>query len=429
MNCAWTARRAATGERMSGLVIRDANLLDCAGAGLQDDVDVEVRDGIISKIRPAGLPSPLPAVDGTGTTLMPGLTDAHVHMALVSPGGGHGDDSYITQVLMVKEVIERTLMEGFTTVRDAGGLEPEYARAAAAGKITGPRILPSGSVLSQTGGHGDLRAHHQAVHGAKDIPGLISPPQVVDGVTEVRKAAREQLRRGATQIKVFASGGVLSPTDPFDSLQFAPDELRAAVEVARSWHTYVLAHCHTSESMQNALDAGVRSIEHATVLDEPTARRIREEGAFAVVTLLVLAELLDDPAGAGLSDAQLGKLRTVEREVGDSIRRMREARLKMGSGSDIVGPVQSRRAREIVLKAEHIGPLQAILTATRTNAELFGLADRIGTVEEGKEADLILVAGDPLQNIGSLAQPERVTTVIKGGTVVKDLENRAAAPG
>lgn len=411
---------------MSGLIIRDAALLDCAGGEMRDKTDVEVRDGIISKIGPAGLPSPLPAADGAGTTLMPGLTDAHVHMALVGRDGGHGDHPYITQALMTKDVIERTLREGFTTVRDAGGLEPEYARAVASGRICGPRILPSGSPLSQTGGHGDLRAAHHAMHGGPSIPGLIARPLVVDGPTEVRKAAREQLRRGATQIKVFASGGVLSPTDPFDSLQFGPDELRAAVETARSWRTYVLAHCHTSESVRNALDAGVRSIEHATVLDEAAARRIREEGAFAVVTLLVLAELLDDPAGAGLSDAQLGKLRVVEREIGGSIRNMREAGLKMGSGSDIVGPTQSRRGRQIALQAEHVGPRRAILAATRTNAELFGLADRIGTVEEGKEADLILVEGDPLRDINLLAQPKRITMVVKGGTVVKDPDKRAA---
>ena len=406
-------------------VIRGADLLDCTGADPRERVDVMVENGKISRIAAGGGPSALPSIDGGGAVVMPGLTDAHVHMALVSAGGGHGDDPYITHVLMVKDVIERTLMEGFTTVRDAGGLEPEYARAVNAGRLVGPNILPSGSVLSQTGGHGDLRAHHEAVHRGPGIPGLIARPEVVDGVDQVRRAAREQLRRGATQIKVFASGGVLSPTDPFDSVQFGRDELAAAVEVANSWHTYVLAHCHTSESMQNALSAGVRSIEHATILDEPTARMIADRGAFAVVTLMVMAELLDDPEGAGLTPMQIEKLRVVEKEKPASIRQMQAADLKIGSGSDIVGPVQSRRAREIVLKAGYMGSHEAILSATRTNAELFRLSHRIGTVEPGKDADLILVDGNPLEDIGVLARPEKLVMVIKGGAVVKDPEGRA----
>lgn len=413
------------GREAGSFIIRGAVLLDCTGADPREGVDVVVEGGKISRLAPAGGASALPSVDGGGAAVMPGLTDAHVHMALVSAGGSHGDDPYITHVLAVKDVIERTLMEGFTTVRDAGGLEPEYARAVAAGRLTGPNILPSGSVLSQTGGHGDLRAHHEAVHRGPSIPGLIARPEVVDGADQVRKAAREQLRRGATQIKVFASGGVLSPTDPFDSVQFSREELAAAVEVARSWHTYVLAHCHTSEAMQNALAAGVRSIEHATVLDEPTARMIAAQDAFAVVTLMVLAELLDDPEGAGLTPMQIEKLRAVEKEKPASIKQMLAAGLKIGSGSDIVGPVQDRRAREIVLKAAYMGNHAAILSATRTNAELFRLSDRIGTVEPGKDADLILVDGNPLEQIEVLAEPEKVVMVIKGGAVVKDSEGRA----
>ena len=249
---------------------------------------------------------------------------------------------------------------------------------------------------------------------------------MVDGPDEVRRAAREQLRKGATQIKVFASGGVLSPTDPFDSLQFSYEELRAAVDAAADWHTYVLAHCHTSDAIRRALSAGIRSIEHASILDEEAARQLVESEAFAVVTLAVMHDLLESPETAGLTRSQLTKLRAVESEVGRSIEVMEQTGVKVGSGSDIVGPLQDRRGRELANKARFMSPAEAIATATTGNAELFYLADRIGTVEVGKDADLILVEGRPLDEIEILADPDRIVCVIKGGRVFKDIQGRTS---
>ena len=248
----------------------------------------------------------------------------------------------------------------------------------------------------------------------------------MDGVDEVRRAAREQLRKGATQIKVFGSGGVLSPTDPFDSLQFSYEELRAAVEAAADWHTYVLAHCHTSDAIRRALSAGIRSIEHASILDEDAARRIVESDAFAVVTLAVKYDLLADPERAGLTPSQLTKLQAVEAAVGRSIEIMGETGVKVGSGSDIVGPLQDGRGRELPNKAKFMSPAEAIATATTGNAELFYLEDRIGTVEVGKDADLILVEGPPLDEIEVLADPDRIVGVIKGGRIHKDTQGRTS---
>ncbi len=409
---------------MTSLVIRNAELLDGTGADPAGGMDVAVSGTSISAIGRGVGNSPDQVIDASGLTLMPGLTDAHVHMGLVSAAGDIGDLPWIDYVFAVRRIIENTLQEGFTTVRDAGGLDPHWARLVDRGVIDGPRILPSGSVLSQTGGHGDLRHAHHIVHPRGSIPGLSATPEVVDGVDEVRRAAREQLRKGATQIKVFSSGGVLSPTDPFDSLQFSYEELRAAVEAAADWHTYVLAHCHTSDAIRRALSAGVRSIEHASILDEDAARRIVESEAFAVITLAVKYDLLADPEAAGLSPAQLAKLQAVEAEVGRSIEIMGEAGVRVGSGSDIVGPRQDRRGRELLNKAKYMSPAQAIATATTGNAELFHLQDRIGTIEVGKEADLILVEGHPLDEIGVLADPDRIVAVIKGGHVFKDSQGR-----
>jgi len=243
----------------------------------------------------------------------------------------------------------------------------------------------------------------------------------------VRRAAREQLRKGATQVKVFGSGGVLSPTDPFDSLQFSHEELRAAVEAAGDWHTYVLAHCHTSDAIRRALAAGVRSIEHASILDEDAATQIVDSDAFAVVTLAVKYDLLENPERAGLTPSQLSKLQAVESEVGRSIEIMGETGVRVGSGSDIVGPLQDRRGRELPNKARYMGAAEAINTATKVNARIFYMEDRIGTVEVGKEADLILVDGRPLDEIGALADPDRIVAVIKGGRVYKDTEGRCSS--
>jgi len=413
---------------VSDLVIRDVAVLDCTGAQPGPRMDVLVRDGVIDTIRRAGevTANGVRTVDGGGTTLMPGLTDAHVHFAIIGYGGEHGDHPWIEHVLRVAAKIEEALDEGFTTVRDAGGLEPTWARMVADGRLRGPRILPSGSVISQTGGHGDARLAHEAVHGGPSIPGLVAKSEIVDGVDQVRRAAREQLRRGATQVKIFASGGLASPTDPFDSLQFSPDEIAAAVDVARGWNTYVLAHCHTSPAIDRAIAGGVRSIEHATLLEPATAARIAAADAFMVPTLQTIDELIAEPDRFGLTPAKQALAATLYDRMKASVHLAADTGVALGSGSDVIGPDQRRRGREIILKAAILGAEQAIISATRTNARLFRLEDRIGTVEAGKDADLILVAGEPLDDVGLLAEPTCIPVVIKGGEIVKDAEGRAA---
>lgn len=409
------------------LTIRDVAVLDCTGREPAGRTDVTLRGGVIASLRPAGRAPRTGSgqtIDGTGCTLMPGLTDAHVHFALIGPAGDHGTDPWAIHVLRVAQYIETALDEGFTTVRDAGGLEPAWARAVGEGLIRGPRILPSGSVLSQTGGHGDLRTQHEAVHRTGSIPGLVALPEVVDGVDEVRRAAREQLRRGATQVKLLASGGIVSPVDPFESIQFSREEIAAAVEVASNWGTYVMAHCHTSAAIRVAIEAGVRSIEHGSILDSGTADAMAARRTFLVPTLQALEMLAAYPERWNLATEKVARLHDIAHEAGQSVRTADAARVAIGSGSDVVGPWQGRRGEEIALKAQHLGAHNAIISATRTNAQLFGMEERIGTVEEGKEADLILVDGSPLDDVGVLARPECVSVVIKSGVIAKDAEHR-----
>jgi imidazolonepropionase-like amidohydrolase len=414
-----------TNDQPDRAVIRDVALIDATGREPEGRVEVLVEDGRIARIGSVGeVGADTAVIDGAGTTLLPGLTDAHVHFALIGVKGDHGSDHWIAHVLDVSRFIEAALQEGFTTVRDAGGLEPAWAQAISAGKLSGPRILSSGSPLSQTGGHADNRLRHHEHHPGRNIPGLVAGFEVVDGVDEVRRAAREQLRRGATQIKLMASGGVISPTDPLDSLQLSVAEIAVAVEVARSWGTYVMAHCHTTPSVEMALDAGVRSIEHGSILEPETASRIAAEGAFMVPTLQTMESLLAYPDRMGLAPEKIALLDGFAKQAYRSIEIARDAGVKLASGSDVVGPWQGRRGEELVFKARVLGAHEAIISATRTNAELFVLEDEIGTVETGKRADLVLVKGQPLDDIELMAEPDNVVVVLQDGGIVKDSEGR-----
>jgi len=409
---------------MRDLLIHDVTVLDCTGAEPRSTRDVLLRDGRIEWIRSVGATQRVngaEVIDGSGCTLMPGLTDAHVHFAIIGRDGTHGRLPWIEHVHAVSRLISAALDDGFTTVRDAGGLEPTWASIVERGIIRGPRILPSGSFISQTGGHGDSRQAHEAVHGGPSIPGLVAMNEIVDGVDQVRRAAREQLRRGATQIKLFASGGLASPTDPLDSLQFSVEEISAAVEVARGWGTYVLTHSHTSPAIERSIDAGVRSIEHATFLEPTTAERMQATETYMVPTLQVIDEFVAAPDRSGLTPQKQALAEGVYNAMRNSVRLANDVGISVASGSDLVGPDQGNRGREIVLKAGLIGAYPAIISATRTNAALFRLENRIGTVEKGKDADLIVVDGQPLDDVSLLARPASIPVVIKGGEVVKNM--------
>jgi imidazolonepropionase-like amidohydrolase len=380
-------------------------------------MSVLVEDGVIGRIADAGgveAPEGCRTIDCGGRTLMPGLTDAHVHFGLTDDGT-RTPESHVSYVLKVVENIRIALQEGFTTVRDAGGLDPAYALAVEVGQIAGPRILPSGSFISQTGGHGDQRFRFSD-DGPPSIPGLVAHSEICDGPDEVRRAARKQIRRGATQVKLMVSGGVMSPNDPLESLQFSVEEMAAAVAEAASFGTYVMAHAHTSGAINRALDAGVGSLEHASILDVATARRVAALGAYIVPTLVIFEILARSER---VPEFSRRKLDTVRGQAAASLRVALDAGVAVGSGSDLLGPAQRRRASEIAEKAKHIGPLDAIVSATKTNAALFRLDDRIGTIEEGKDADLIVVDGDPLADIGVLVDARNILIVVKGGQVVK----------
>ena len=411
---------------MTSLLLHNATVIDGTGADPVSGNSVLVENGVIQRIAPAAnitRPADGTVVDLDGMTLMPGLSDAHVHFGQVginAVANWGPDENLTTYVIQVVENIGLALQEGFTTVRDAGGLDPAFARAVEHGMIEGPRILPSGSHLSITGGHGDRRRRYDETP-IRSVPGILASPVLVDGPDAVRAAARQQLRLGSHHVKLMASGGIMSPLDLLESVQFTVEEMHAAVYEAEMVGKYVLAHCHTSPSVNNALAAGVRSIEHGSILDEAAAHNIVAQDAFVVPTLLV-AEFLARAADAGeVSHYGQMKLEQVRSQMPTSVQIAAHAGASMGSGSDILGPKQTGRAEELVLKARVVGPMNAIVSATSTNARLFRMEDRIGRVQEGMDADLIVVGGNPIDDIDLLTNSDNVRLVVKGGKVCKQI--------
>jgi imidazolonepropionase-like amidohydrolase len=361
-------------------------------------------------------------VDCSGMTLMPGLTDAHVHIGAVDVNilDQHREHPSNLVALMMARILEDTLQQGFTTVRDAGGADWSFKAAVERGIVEGPRLLVSDRPISQTGGHGDWRRITETQSPEIFCPTAGMRSVVCDGVDEVRRAAREQLRLGADQIKVMASGGAMSPADELSATQYALEELRAAVEVAEAARTYVMAHAYNDESVRNCLKSGVRSIEHGNLIDEETARIIAESGAYLVPTLVTYEALSEEGRDYGVPEDVIRKIDEARALGIRALRFAYESGVRIASGSDLLGPLQDRKARELEIKTEVMSPMESLVSATRTNAELFDMEDKIGTVEAGKLADLIVVEGNPLENITVLQKKSNIKLIMKGGTVFKD---------
>ena len=411
------------------LVFEHATLIDGTGRDPQPRARVVVDDTRIARVaRDAAGPIPEGAqvIDCHGRTLMPGLLDAHVHLAIIEL-----DDLVAASLppavlaARITREIEATLDAGFTTVRDAGGLDFGFKEAIRLGLIRGPRIFLSGPFLSQTGGHGDARP--RAWRGPMPaVPGLSAESILADGPDEVRRAAREALRRGADQIKVMASGGAASPTDELTHTQFSVEELAAAVQVARAVDTYVLAHAYGPRAIQNSLRAGIRSIEHATLLDEETAdQMLAAEDVFLVPTVITYELLAQQEVSGGWTEVKSRKIKQGLAGAYSALELAFEKGLRIGSGSDVLAHMQAAKGRELACQARVMGAMPAIVAATRTNAELMRVEARVGTVEEGKQADLIVVEGDPVAHPELLGDPGNVRIVALGGRIDKDLDGLA----
>tara|TARA_B100001123_G_scaffold372636_1_gene436675 strand:- start:111 stop:1073 length:963 start_codon:yes stop_codon:yes gene_type:complete len=313
------------------------------------------------------------------------------------------------------------LMRGFTTVRDAGGCDWGTRAAVEQGDFVGPRLFIAGKALSQTGGHGDHRAPVDQPHGCTCGYFPTALGRVCDGVAEVRRAARDELRKGADHIKIMASGGVASPSDPVDNTQFAKEEIRAAVQEAEAANTYVMAHAYTSRAIGRAVECGVRTIEHGNLLDEEVAGVMADKGAYLVPTLVTYEALSEEGASLGLSPESCAKIEDVRGFGLHATEYAKRAGVKVGHGSDLLGDMQRHQSREFLLKAEVMSTHEVLTAATRTNAEILNRSEELGVVAPGALADLVVVDGDPLEDLDLLqGQGAHMPMIMKNGSFVKN---------
>ena len=409
---------------MTTTAFRNCTLLDCTGADPAPRSTVIVEGDRITQVASGKEPAlPLDAahIDCGGRTLMPGLTDAHIHAAIIETDMVKASkDSAATFAFRVKDVLEQTLQAGFTTVRDAFGLDWGFVQAIERGYVKGPRVLFVGGCLTQTGGHGDWREPYMQEPPFPSLYGLVAAPRICDSPDQMRLAAREMLRQGAHGIKLMGGGGCMSPTDQIEHTQFTIEEMAAACYEARTVDKIALAHVYTPQAIMNAVRAGVRSIEHGNFLDEESAAFMHQHGAYFVPTLTTYFLLSAYGAAEKVPQKMIDKIDKAKERGLASLEVARAAGLKICSGSDVLSAMQPFKSMELGLKAQVLGNHAAILSATRTNAELFGMADQIGTIEPGKRADLIVVNGNPVDDIATLQNADNVVLVMRDGQLFKN---------
>lgn len=393
------------------LTLRDGRFLDPA-TGEVTQGDMRIEDGVISEL------GDLPAGSGAdvglgGATVVPGLIDAHLHAYAHAIGGMALETRKLSYVAInATKRLGDSLRRGFTTVRDVAGGDLGLKQAIDAGIVTGPRYLFTGQALSQTGGHADVR---EAGYDMCFSHGHIG--EIVDGVDAVRRAVRERFRSGAHCIKIMASGGVVSPTDPLKILQYSPEEIRAAADEASRRRSYVAAHAYTGEAVVHAVSNGVLSVEHGNLIDEKAARVMAEHGAYLVPTLAAYDAMNRRGAEVGLPEVGKAKNAEVLEAGRGAVELAMKAGVKVGWGSDLMGDLEDDQLRGVALQAEAQDPADLLRSLTTINAELVGQPE-LATFEAGTPADLVAFSADPLSDPEVLWDESRPRTVVKAGRLV-----------
>ena len=426
---AFAHAQAPAGEAEAELLFREVRVLDTARGTLGAPTDVLVRGNRIAAIGDGARPTASARViEGHGRTLMPGLIDVHWHSTFTALSQADllaPDASPEKLAATVATESARTLLRGFTSVRDAGGPIFELTAAIDAGKMPGPRIWPSGAFVSQTSGHGDLRQPHERSRrffGKPSMAEEMGATFIADGRDEVLTAVRENLRMGASQIKLMAGGGTSSAYDPVDVTQYTFDEMRAAVEAAEDWGTYVTVHAYTVRAVRRAIEAGVKCIEHGQLLDEDTLKLMAERGIWlSTQTLRASTEDMDPLRREKRKPVIEGQARTIAAAKRSGVR--------MAWGTDFLfdPALNVEQNAYILLLREWFTPAEILKMVTHDNAELLALSGlrspyqgRLGVVEAGALADLLLVEGNPLTDLEVVADPERnFVVIVKDGRIVK----------
>lgn len=403
---------------MSTVLISNAHIFDGSSETIIENGFVFVEGDRIREVSEKRITASADVtIDAGGRTLMPGLIDAHVH-PWVSDVNVMRTRTRWTEWLSLYTArsLRQMLDRGFTTVRDAGGTAPIFRRAIEEGLCDGPRLFPAANFISQTGGHGDFRAPDECTC----LCGTERFVSLVDSPDEVRKAVRENFRLGATQIKIMGSGGVASPADPVDRMQFSDEEILAAVDEAERHGTYVMAHCHPTNAIRRCIELGVRCIEHGTLIDDATAAFAAKKGAFIVPTMAIVEALHEEGEALGFPAVSMRKLDAVRGEMLGGIERMVRHGVTLGLGTDLLGALQKRQCTEFELRAQISPPIDVLRSATSINATILGHSDELGTIAPGAYADMIVVDGDPLANIALLGKDgAALSLIMKGGRIWK----------
>ena len=406
---------------MGVTILRNASVLDPERGELAEGQSVVVDGNRIADVGP-GLAGPDDAVvfDVAGRTVMPGLIDAHTHPAIVDAdlfAMAEWPPSYVAA--RAGRALEGMLTRGFTTIRDVGGGDFGLAKAVEDGYFTGPRIRYGGKQLSQTGGAGDWRAPSRRVYDDNYYSPAIGV--ICDGVPEVRRAVREEVRRGAHHIKVYLSGAVDSPSDRVDSTQFSLEELRAIVEEATAANIYVAGHAYTSRAINRGLECGVRSIEHGNLMDASSIPLFKQYDAFYVPTI-VTYQALAAKSRAGLLPADIAaKLEDVIDGAIGALEMAHAAGLPIVYGTDLFADLHDQQLQEFVIRAEVQPPADLIRSATTTAARLLRMAGDVGVVAPGALADLLVIEGNPLEDIRVVTTPQRsLKLIMKDGRIYKN---------
>lgn len=424
----------------SQILIKNVDVWDGTSNKLNKNVSVLIENNLIAAVgKNLAEPKGATLIDGGGKTLIPGLSDAHVHLsATMSDKETRNEAHWMYTSIRTAKAAENFLMLGFTTVRDLGGPVFGVKRAVDEGLTPGPRIYPSGAYISQTSGHGDFRS-------ANEPSVLLSGGQmhtsdaalgwsfVVDGVPEVLKAARENLRKGATQLKVMAGGGISSDFDPIHSVQFTVEELEAAVQAAADWDTYVAVHIYESKGAIRSLNAGVKCLDHGHLINEETIKLIKEKDAW-----LVPQAFWNDtppsfwvPGSDKIPDALSKKIKPVLEGTDNVFKLAKKYNINVGFGSDAYGDLgyESYALTEFTSRAKWYSPLEILKQATSENARLFSLSGKlnpytegkIGVIEVGAYADLLIYEANPLEDITIVAHPEKnLKLIMKDGKIYKN---------
>ncbi len=411
---------------MAQLLFRNFRLLEPEIGELQDGHELLIEGETVREAsdKPIKIAS-ADVVDCGGRTLMPGLIDSHVHVILSEVNIRFLEAVPLTlMTARAARLMLAMLNRGFTTVRDTGGADWGIRSAVEQGDIPGPRLFIAGAAIGPTGGHSDARRRTDFGLRCHCCDAMRFGMRQSDGVSEVLKSVREQMRQGADHIKIMMSGGVASPYDPLDSLQFSPAEIAAAVQEAHAFGRYVCAHAYSPEAMTRAAHGGVRVIEHGNLIDEATAKLMAENGMFMVANLVAYYAMRERAAEFGMTGDMLAKNDLVIDGGLRSLEICKRAGVPVGYGTDLLGALQVDQSREFMIRREVLTPIEIIRAATTVGARIIRQEGKLGTLKAGAYADLILIDGDPLKNLALFQeQGKHLAAIMKGGKFHKNRLN------